>query len=77
MNSIDNVHTVLHHVLELAVEDDYLRYNPADNALKELKRAHNSDDDKKRALTIENQRIFENFLAKPGKYEHWQPISAN
>ena len=77
VDSIDNVHTVLHHVLELAVEDDYLRYNPADNALKELKRAHNSDDDKKRALTIENQRIFENFLAKPGKYEHWQPISAN
>ena len=38
VNSIDCIHTVLHQVLELAVEDDYLRYNPSDNALKELKR---------------------------------------
>ena len=32
VNTIDNIHTVLHQVLELGVEDDYLRYNPSDNA---------------------------------------------
>ena len=42
-NTIDSIHTVLHQVLELGVEDDYLRYNPSDNALKELKKAHNQD----------------------------------
>ena len=74
VNSIDCIHTVLHQVLELAVEDDYLRYNPSDNALKELKRAHNRDDDKRRALTLEEQQIFEDFLASSPRYAHWQPI---
>ena len=39
----DSIHTVLHQVLDLAVEDEYLRSNPSDNALKELKQSHNFD----------------------------------
>ena len=74
VNSIDCIHTVLHQVLGLAVEDDYLRYNPSDNALKELKRAHSSDFDTRRALTLEEQQIFENYLASSAKYAHWLPI---
>ena len=71
--TIDSIHTVLHQVLELAVEDDYLRYNPSDNALKELKRAHNKGEDKRRALTQTEQELFETFLSKP-HYERWKPI---
>lgn len=74
VNTIDNIHTVLHQVLELGVEDDYLRYNPSDNALKELKRAHNNESDKKRALTIPEQELFEDFLGKEGQYHRWYPI---
>ena len=74
VSTIDSVHTVLHQVLELAVEDDYLRYNPADNALKELKRSHNNDRDKKRALTAKEQKIFEDFLEKDKRYNRWKPI---
>lgn len=72
--TIDNIHTVLHQVLELAVEDDYLRYNPSDNALKELKKAHNDDVSKRHALTVQEQELFENFLKKQGKYHKWFPI---
>ncbi|MDF2872038.1 MAG: integrase family protein [Anaerocolumna sp.] len=72
--TIDNIHTVLHQVLELGVEDDYLRYNPSDNALKELKKAHNSDSDKRRALTIPEQDLFESFLSEQGQYHRWYPI---
>lgn len=72
--TIDNVHTVLHQVFELGVEDEYLRNNPSDNALKELKKAHNTENKKKKALTAEEQLIFENFLAKEGQYHKWQPI---
>lgn len=39
VNTIDSIYTVLHQVLELRVEDSYLRYNPSDNALKDLKKA--------------------------------------
>ncbi|MCY6356617.1 tyrosine-type recombinase/integrase [Clostridium sp. ZS2-4] len=72
--TIDNIHTVLHQVLELGVEDDYLRYNPSDNALKELKKAHNADSVKRRALTVPEQNLFESFLQEQGQYNRWYPI---
>ncbi len=74
INTIDNIHTVLHQVLELGVEDDYLRYNPADNALKELKRAHNDSTPKRKALTLQEQKLFEDFLSEQGQYHRWYPI---
>lgn len=74
--TIDNVHTVLHQVLQLAVEDDYLRNNPSDNALKELKQAHNMETDKKRALSMEEQQLFMDFLESSRQYSHWKPIFA-
>lgn len=73
-STIDSVHTVLHQVLELGVEDDYLRYNSSDNALKELKKAHNNDSEKRRALTLPEQELFENFLGQKGQYNRWYPI---
>lgn len=74
-STIDGVHTVLHQVLELGVEDDYIRYNPSDNALKELKKAHCNDSEKRRALTLAEQQLFEKFLSnKPGQYNKWYPI---
>lgn len=73
-STIDCIHTVLHQVLQLAVEDDYLRYNPSDNALKELKKAHNSDSVKEKALTLAQQEIFEDFLKNSPQYNRWYPI---
>ena len=70
--TIDNIHTVLHQVLQLAVEDDYLRTNPSDNALKELKQAHNFETEKKKALTIQEQKVFMDFLEKNKQYNHWK-----
>lgn len=72
--TVVNIHTVLYQVLELGVEDDYLRYNPSDNALKELKKAHNNATEKRRALTVPEQEIFEPFLKKEGQYHRWYPI---
>ena len=69
INTIDCIHTVLHQVLELGVEDDYLRYNPSDNALKELKKARNFEVTKRRALTVLEQELFEQ-----GQYHRWYPI---
>ena len=71
--TIDSIHTVLHQVLQLGVDDEYLRFNPSDNALKELKTAYD-DADKRRSLTIEEQKLFESFLAQQGPYSRWQPI---
>lgn len=72
--TIDCIHTVLHQVLELGVEDEYLRYNPSDNALKELKRIRNCDENKRKALTIPQQKLFEEYLGINGPESRWQPI---
>ena len=75
--TIDNIHTVLHQVLELAVEDNYVRNNVSDNLLKELKQTHHFDDGHKRALTVPEQELFLNFLAsEKTQYHHWYPIFA-
>ena len=73
-STIDSVHTVLHQVIGLGVDDNYIRYNPADNALKELKRANGNDSEKRRALTVDQQELFENFLRKNGPHHRWYPI---
>lgn len=74
--TIDNIHTVLHQVFQMAVDDEYIRNNPSDNMLKELKQSHNFDTEKKKALLVEEQKLFVNFLKKNGQYNHWYPIFA-
>lgn len=73
-NTVDSVHTVLRQVLELGVEDEYLRYNPADHALTELRKAHSRDEKMRRTLTLQEQSLFEAYLAKPGRHHRWYPI---
>ncbi len=73
--TIDNIHTVLHQVLQVAVEDNYVRNNVSDNILKELKQSHNFDENHKRALTVPEQEMFLEFLAsEKTQYHHWYPI---
>lgn len=74
VSTIDSVHTVLHQVLELAVEDEYLRFNPSDNALKELKIAYRNESPKKKAMTLQQQIIFEKYLYNSDEYNRWYPI---
>lgn len=71
--TVDNIHTVLHQVLQLAVEDEYIRSNPSDNALTELKKSHNHDATKRRALTLDEQNLFEEYLQHK-RLESWRPI---
>ena len=74
VSTIDTVHTVLHQVFKLAVEDNYIRVNPTDNALFELKKAHNFGRTKRKALTVAEQELFINFLKTNPKYNHWYPV---
>lgn len=74
--TIDNIHTVLHQVLDMAVDDNYIRNNPSSNVLKELKQSHNFDTEKRKALTVEEQKLFLTFLKDSRQYNHWYPIFA-
>ena len=76
VNTIDAVHTVLHQVLQVAVDDDIIRYNPSDGCLKDLKHEHPKE--KKKALTPDEQRRFMDFLYEGlnSKFFDWYPIFA-
>lgn len=76
ISTIDSVHTVLHQVLDMAVDDCYLRSNPSDNVLRELKKAHQFETTHRKALTIPEQNLLLSYLSKTPKYQHWYPIFA-
>ncbi len=74
--TIEIIHNVLHQVLELAVDDDYIRNNPCNNALKELKQSHVFKTEKRRALTRLEQELFLSYLRNSPKAKDWYPIFA-
>lgn len=77
ISTVDNVHTVLHQVLTVAVDDGYLRTNVSDNVLKELKQARNLETDKRKALTQAEQDLFLEFLqSEKTPFHHWYTIFA-
>ena len=65
--TIDNIHTVLHQVFDLAVDDNYIRINPTD---------HNFETEKRKALTVAEQKLFIDFLQNHPQYHHWYPVFA-
>ena len=74
ISTIDTVHNILHQVFALAVDDNYIRQNPTDNMLKELKQSHNFQVTKRKALTVSEQELLLNFLKTNSKYKHWYPV---
>lgn len=74
-STIDNIHTVLHQVLDMAVDDDYIRSNPSNNVLRELKKSHCFTTEKRRALTRPEQDLFLDFL-RNAPIPNWYPLFA-
>ena len=75
-STIDSIHTVLHQILDMAVDDDYIRNNPSDNVLRELKQAHCFKTEKRRALTRPEQELFLSYLKNTPAAQYWYPIFA-
>ena len=72
--TLESIHTVLHQVFILAVEDGYIRINPSDLVLGDVKRSHNFETPKRHALTIPQQEAFVSYINKSEKYKHWLPL---
>ena len=74
VNSLDNIHTVLHPTFQLAVRDDVIRTNPTDGVMAELKKNDRKNKGIRHALTLEQQRAFLNYTANSPVYCHWLPL---
>ena len=75
-STIDGIHTVLHQVLQMAVDDNYIRSNPSDDVLRELKKSHIFKTEKRRGLTKPEQGLLLRYLQNHPIYNHWYPIFA-
>lgn len=74
--TVEAVQTILHQVLQIAVDDDWIGKNPSDHAVKELKRAHQWNTKKRQALTKEEQDLLMTFLSTNTANRRWYPITA-
>lgn len=74
IGSVGVIHTILHPVFDMAVRDNYIRLNPADGVMKEIKRSHNWSRPHRRALTVTEQINFMSYVRKSRVYGHWAPI---
>ena len=75
-STIDSIHTVVHQLFGMAIDDNYIRSNPSDNALRELKKSREFIEEKRFALTEEQEKLFLDYLLKTPMYRHWYPIFA-
>ena len=73
-NSMETIHTILHPIFTTAVRDGYIRINPTDNVMKEIKKSHDWEKPKRHALTKPQQEAFVEFIKNSKQYKHWLPL---
>lgn len=72
--TVENIHTLLHPTFKLAVRDEIIRSNPTDGVLTEIKKKAGKNKGVRRALTLEQQRAFLQFVAEHPVYYIWLPL---
>ena len=72
--TVDNVHTQLHPAFQMAVRDGLIRVNPAAGVLGEMKKSHIWVTEKRRSLTLAEQKTFMNYLFSKHCYQGWKPV---
>ena len=72
--TVDIIHNVLHQTFQVAVDDGFIRQNPTDNMMRELKLVYGDDSEKREALSIPQQKLFIDYMLRTPRYRHWYPI---
>ena len=73
-NTIEHIQALLHPIFDIAVREGYIRKNPSEGVLAEIKKGHDWEKPKRRALTIKQQRRFVEFISNSRIYKHWMPL---
>lgn len=71
INTVDNIHTILHPMFRLAVRDGMIRTNPSDYVMAELRKKTGNKKGIRHALTLEQQRAFMNYIAQSPVFVGW------
>ena len=73
-NSMEIIHTILHPIFTTAVRDGYIRVNPTDGVMAEIKKSNDWEKPKRHALTESEQEAFVEFTRTHNVYKHWLPL---
>ena len=72
--TVDHINTLLHPAFQMAVRDELIRLNPTDGVMKEIKGSKYWVENKRKALTIDEQTRFMDFVRENREYTGWCPI---
>lgn len=73
-NTVDTIQTILHPTFQMAVRDGIIRINPTDGVLAEIVKKQGKNKGVRRALTLEQQRAFLNYMDENPVFSHWKPL---
>lgn len=73
-NSMETIHAILHPIFATAVRDGYIRVNPTDGVMAEIKKSDDWEKPKRRALSVSEQEAFVEFTKSHSVYSHWLPL---
>ena len=74
IQTMDIINNVIHPTLQMAVRNQLIPFNPSDGVMKELKRKYSEMPRKIHALTLEQQRLFLNYVKCHPLYGSWYPL---
>lgn len=70
-NTVDTIHTLLHPTFQLAVRDEIIRKNPTEGVMAEIKKNIGKNKGIRYALSIDQERVFLNYIANEPVFVHW------
>lgn len=73
-NSMEIMNTILHPIFTTAVRDGYIRSNPTEGVMREIKKRHDWEKPHRFALTQKQQSVFVDYVSSSATYGHWMPL---
>lgn len=74
LNTVDNLHTLIHPTFNLAVRDNIIRNNPSDKVLGELSKKIGKGSGIRHALKPEEQKTFMEYVKNDPLSRRWWPL---
>ena len=71
---VDKVHTILRPAFQMAVRDGYIRNNPTDDVMAEIKRSKYWNKTHRNALTIKEQQVLTEIFRSDQFFAGWLPL---
>lgn len=74
LNTLKSINRVLYPVFEMAIRDNIIENNPCTGALAAASKKPGKNHGVRKALTLEEQRHFMNYIKNTPKFRHWLPL---